>query len=459
MEIQNSRLILKQYSHPWISHLSYLLADPLSKTAIVVDPVRDADLYLRDAWQLGTPIRHVFLTQLHPDFEAGHLALRDRAGASVYLGAWARPDYDFTPVKDGDVLEFGQLRLQVVEMPGRTLEAIGLLIFDLRNSDRRPGALLSGDTLLVGDVGRPDPVSGAPMTAEQLAGMLYDSLHSKILPLPDRTVILPGHRSATLCGESGAESQVSSTIGVQRRVNFALQPMARAEFVRRLGDDRLEASEVPRGLMLPNRSGDFVWKRESRAGIRPLGLEEFLTLRNLGVQPVDLRDPADFAGAHLEGSLNVGLGPRSAAWVGRLLPRAERVMVVVDPGREGIAASLLKKAGLKVEGFLKGGMESLETRPGLLRSGRRVACLEAWASTPVLDVSLRTEGSFHSEAGSLAIPLDELPRRLRELPKHQDLVVVSEDGFLASIAASLLWKEGIVRAAVCVGGPKKAVVP
>lgn len=449
MTLDSPALVLKQYSHPWLAHLSYLLVDPISRTAIVVDPIGDADLYLRDAWQLGAPIRHVFLTQLHPDFEAGHLALRDRAGASVYLGAWARPDYDFTPVKDGDVLEFGRLRLQILELPGRTLEGIGLLVYDLHRSDRVPTALLSGDSLLIGDVGRPDPIGGAPMSAEELAGMLHDSVHRKILPLPDDTLVLPAHSAATPCGRDTGSGYLSSTVGAQRRFNFALHPMSRADFVRRLAADRLETDDIPPGLLLPNRSGEYTWKREIRNGLRPLALPEFLSLRAAGARPLDLRDPADFAGAHLAGSLNVGMGRRSAAWARRLVEKRAAALVVADPGREGIAADLLRRAGLKPEGYLKGGMEALEQRPDLLRTLRRVS-LPALEGSAVLDVSLRRERS--RRPGVLAIPLDELQARIDDVPRDRAVAVASGDGFLSAIAASLLHREGFDNVTCLVGG-------
>ena len=273
-------MILKQYSHPWLAHLSYLIVDQVSRTGVVIDPYRDPDIYLEDAWRFNVPIRHVFLTKLHSDFEAGHLLLRDRTGAAVYLGAWARPDYAFTPVKDGDVLEFAHLRLKVLETPGHVLEALSLVVFDLKENDRRPLAVMTGDTLMIGDVGRPDPFSGTPLDSRKMAGLLYDSIHGKLLELPDETLVYPGHSASTPCGRDEGPRGLSTTLGLQRRHNFALKPMARPEFVRRFSAGRPEAEPLPVTASPLNRTENFVWKREAPGGLRPLPIAEATKLRN-----------------------------------------------------------------------------------------------------------------------------------------------------------------------------------
>ncbi len=449
-------MILKQYSHPWLSHLSYLIVDQASRTGIVIDPHRDPDTYLEDAWGLGVPVKHVFLTKLHTDFLAGHLQLRDRTGAALYLGAWARPDYAFTPVKDGDVLEFGNLRLKVLETPGHTLEAISLLLFDLKKSDSSPGAVLTGDTLLIGDVGRPDPISGGPMTAREMALMLYDSIHGKYLPLPDETGVYPGHSGGTPCGRNPGTGELSSTLGLQRRYNFALQPMSRPEFVRRIAADRPEADPIPAAAPSLNRTEQFVWKRDVRGGLRPATVAELMRIRKSGLQPVDVRDAADFAGAHLEGSIHIGWGVKFAGWARRILDPKQPVILIADPGREDAAAEELRSAGLEtVAGYLEGGMEALESRPDLVRSTRRVAFPyldEGPAERTILDVRPKRERKGAKIAGTLAIPLDELPRRMDEVPQDTEVVTASTTGYLSSIAASLLARNGFGNVSDLVGG-------
>ncbi|MDH3604784.1 MAG: MBL fold metallo-hydrolase, partial [Candidatus Tectomicrobia bacterium] len=233
-------MILKQYYLGCLAHASYVIADEETQTAVVVDPQRDIDQYLQDAEQWGVQIRHVFLTHFHADFLAGHLELRDRVGAHIYLGARAKAEYDFTPVKDGDVLEFGRLRLGVFETPGHTPEGISILVYDLEKDDHNPHAVLTGDTLFIGDVGRPDLLASIGVTADELAGMLYDSLHHKLLTLPDETLVYPAHGAGSMCGKN-LSTETVSPLGNQRRYNYALQPMSEAEFKRLVTADQPEA--------------------------------------------------------------------------------------------------------------------------------------------------------------------------------------------------------------------------
>ena len=223
-------MILKQYFLGCLSQASYLIGDARTGTAAVVDPRRDVEEYLIDAADAGLRITHVILTHFHADFVAGHLELRKRAGARIYLGARADAEFDFTPLRDGDVLEFGDVRLAILETPGHTPEGISIVVYDLVASDRVPHAVLTGDTLFIGDVGRPDLMASVGVSAETLAGMLYDSLHEKLLRLPDGTALYPGHGAGSLCGKSLSAERVS-TIGVERRRNYALQPMDKSAFI------------------------------------------------------------------------------------------------------------------------------------------------------------------------------------------------------------------------------------
>src|SRR6202047_1107442 len=222
-------MILKQYYLGCLAHASYLVGDEASSTAIIVDPQRDIQQYLTDAEKLGLKIRHVFLTHFHADFVAGHLELRDRCGAVIHLGSRAKAEYAFVAMKDGDTLDFPGLRLQVLETPGHTIESISILVFDSQKPT--PHAVLTGDTLFIGDVGRPDLRASLGWSADRLASMLYDSLHDKLLPLPDETLVYPAHGAGSLCGKNLSTDTVS-TIGVQREYNYALQPMPKEQFVR-----------------------------------------------------------------------------------------------------------------------------------------------------------------------------------------------------------------------------------
>ena len=233
-------MILKQYYLGCLAHASYLVGDEASSTAIVVDPQRDVQKYVDDAESLGLRIRHVFLTHFHADFVAGHLELRDRCGATIHLGSRAEAEYAFLGMKEGDTLEFPGLRLQVLETPGHTIESISILVFDLQKDPVRPYAVLTGDTLFIGDVGRPDLRVSLGWTASDLGAHLYDSLHNKLLTLHDEVLVYPAHGAGSLCGKQLSSDTVSS-LGDQRRLNYALQPVSKEDFIRLVTADQPDA--------------------------------------------------------------------------------------------------------------------------------------------------------------------------------------------------------------------------
>src|SRR5712692_7094676 len=233
-------MILHQFYLNCLAHASYLIGDEQARIAAVIDPQRDIDQYLAFAEANGLRIQHVFLTHLHADFIAGHLELRDRAGATIYLGAAAKAEYAFTPLHDGDRVEFGRVRLQALETPGHTPESVSLAVYDLDRSDAEPHAVLTGDTLFVGDVGRPDLRAALGWSATDLGGLLYESLRTKLMALPDASLVYPAHGAGSLCGKAISNETVS-TIGEQRRLNYALQPMTRAAFVDLVTADQPDA--------------------------------------------------------------------------------------------------------------------------------------------------------------------------------------------------------------------------
>ena len=234
-------MIFKQFYLPCLAHASYVIGDEETGTAAVVDPQRDVDQYISFAAEHGLAIKHVFLTHLHADFIAGHLELRDRVGARIYLGAAAKAGYAFTPLHQSDFVEFGSVRLQALETPGHTPESISILVFDLKLSDSQPQAVLTGDTLFMGDVGRPDLRAALGWSAKDLGGMLFDSLHNKLLPLPDQCLVYPAHGAGSLCGKSLSKETVS-TLGEQRRVNYALQPMSKEAFIQVVTADHISCA-------------------------------------------------------------------------------------------------------------------------------------------------------------------------------------------------------------------------
>jgi glyoxylase-like metal-dependent hydrolase (beta-lactamase superfamily II)/rhodanese-related sulfurtransferase len=369
-------MILHQFYLNCLAHASYLVGDEASGIAAVVDPQRDIDQYLAFADVHGLKIQHVLLTHFHADFVAGHLELRDRTGATIYLGAAAKAEYAFTPLHDGDRVEMGRVRLQALETPGHTAESISILVFDLDRSATEPHAVLTGDTLFVGDVGRPDLRVALGWSATDLGGLLYDSLRTKLLPLPDSSFVYPAHGAGSLCGKAISKETVS-TIGEQRRVNYALQPMSRQEFIDIVTADQPDAPPYfTYDAVLNSRERptlDMTLERD----LKPLTLDRVLALKAEGAQILDTRDPSDFAAAHMRGSINIGLVGQYATWAGTVLSHERAIVIVADPGRETESAVRLGRIGYSIEGYLKDGLRALDGRPELTDTTERVSAAVA----------------------------------------------------------------------------------
>ncbi|HEY7086726.1 MAG TPA: MBL fold metallo-hydrolase, partial [Tepidisphaeraceae bacterium] len=358
-------VILRQFYLPCLAHASYVIGDEQSGTAVVVDPQRDIDQYLAFAGEHRLKITHVFLTHLHADFIAGHLELRNRVGATVCLGAAAKAEYAFTPFSDGQVLDLGSVRLKVLETPGHTAESISILVYDTTRSSETPHAVLTGDTMFIGDVGRPDLRAALGWSAADLGAMLYDSLHNKLLRLPDESLVYPAHGAGSLCGKA-LSKETFSTLGEQRRSNYALQPMSKETFIRVVTADQPDApAYFNYDAVLNSREHPTLDDALARE-MTPLSLDQLLDLQSSGAQILDTRDPGEFASAHLKGSINIGLGGQYATWVGTILDREHPIVIIATPGRERESATRLGRIGFDhIAGFLKDGLESLKSRPDL----------------------------------------------------------------------------------------------
>ena len=449
-------MILHQFYLNCLAHASYLVGDEQTGIAAVVDPQRDVDQYLEFAAAHGLHIDHVFLTHFHADFLAGHLELRDRRDATIHLGAAANAEYAFTPLKDGENVEFGRVRLQAIETPGHTPESISILVFDLDRSATEPQAVLTGDTLFVGDVGRPDLRAALGWSATDLGGMLYDSLHDKLLKLPDSSLVYPAHGAGSLCGKAISKETVS-TIGEQRRANYALQPMTKAEFLDIVTADQPDAPPYfTFDAVLNSRERPTL--EQSLAQLNPMTLDQVLALKAAGGQILDTREPSDFAAAHLAGSINIGLGGQYATWAGTLLSRERPIAIIADPGHENESALRLGRIGFDhVAGYLQDGLRSLESRTDLTTSTERlsppVAAERLAGGAPVaLDVRTPGERDQKRVAGSVSMPLNHLAERLAELPKDRPLLVYCGGGYRSSIAASLLQQHGFEHVSEIAGG-------
>jgi rhodanese-related sulfurtransferase/glyoxylase-like metal-dependent hydrolase (beta-lactamase superfamily II) len=451
-------MILKQYYLGCLAHASYLLGDEASATAIVVDPQRDIEQYVKDAGEFGLQIRHVFLTHFHADFVAGHLELRDRCGATIHLGSEARAEYKFVPMADGDRLEFPGMRIQVLETPGHTIESISLLVFDLMKDAVKPYALLSGDTLFIGDVGRPDLRASIGWTAADLGGRLYDSLHEKLMKLPEETLLYPAHGSGSLCGKQLSSDKVS-TIGVQRKMNYALQPMTKDEFIKLVTADQPDAPPYFTYDAILNTKERTTLDQNLEKVHQPIELEEVLRMGDRGEQILDVRDSAEYAKGHLAGSVNIGLGGQFAQWAGTVLDRTRPIVIVAEPGREQEAALRLGRIGFDhVKGYLKGGMEALANRQDLVWPTERVSPpmlqeeLAAKDSPVILDIRNPREWAAKHIEGSVNVPLNHLQERIAEVPRDRRLAVHCAGGYRSSIAASILQQYGLTNLIELAGG-------
>jgi len=456
---------IQQYYLACLSHASYMITDEKTKTAAVVDPQRDIGQYLADAAAGGFTIRHVFLTHFHADFIAGHIELRDRAGATIHLGRRAQAEFEFVPMKDGDAVEFGDVKLEVMETPGHTPEGISILVYDLANTPAQPLAVLTGDTLFIGDVGRPDLLASIGVTSDELADMLYDSITTKLVKLPDATLVYPAHGAGSMCGKSLSKETVS-TIGEQKKFNYALQPMSRDAFKAIVTADQPEAPDYFVHDAVLNRKERASLDEAMKITLKKLSLDDVLARQAAGEQILDVRGGIDFEGGHLRGSLNIALDGKYATWAGSMLSTDRPIVVIAEEGGEEEAVMRLGRIGLdNVAGYLAGGMHALASRDDLFERTERITApaLAEWlaggrsdlgAKPVIVDVRTATEYAGGHALGSLNIPLTHLQERIAEIPVDRPVVVHCEGGYRSAIAASLLQQRGRSDARDLVGGFK-----
>jgi glyoxylase-like metal-dependent hydrolase (beta-lactamase superfamily II)/rhodanese-related sulfurtransferase len=451
-------MILQQFYLPCLSHASYIVADEATRAAFVVDPQRDVDRYLEFARERGLAIEGVILTHFHADFVAGHLELAARGGARIYLGARAQPAFAHEALADGARIERGALSITALETPGHTPEGICLLVAEAGV----PRALLTGDTLFIGDVGRPDLMASRGVTAEQLARALWRSLRTQILPLPDDIIVYPAHGAGSACGKNMSK-ELSATLGAQKAVNWALRATDEAEFVRELTCDQPCAPAYFGYDAALNREERPTLEQSLAGSLAPLPLARVLELTAPSARPqpalvLDTREPDDYAAGHLARSLNIGLSGKYASWAGTLVSPHQPLILVCASGRERESALRLGRIGYdRVLGVLDGGFAALAARPDLVRrTDRRDAVAfeleRRMPSSAVLDVRERGERPAGSIANSIHIPLGELARRAHELPRDRRLLVHCAGGYRSMIAASVMEAAGLTNVADLSGG-------
>src|SRR5437867_4127777 len=344
----------RQFYLGCLAHASYLIGS--GAEAAVVDPQRDIDIYLEEAKAHSFVIKHVIETHCHADFISGHHELASRTGAKIYFGARAGTKFPFVPVYEGDEIEMPDLTLRFLETPGHTPESISILVFDRSKSETTPEAVLTGDAMFIGDVGRPD-LLGSKMAATDLAGMLYDSLHQKLLTLPDQVKVFPAHGAGSMCGRN-ISNEKSSTIGHERRFNYALQPMTRDAFIQMMTTDLPEApSYFSRDAQINLEGPPLLDELPSPKPLTPSAVKQ---MQSAGALVLDTRTSAQYGTGHIAGSINVGLGGQFASWVGTLVPLETSIILITeDEEQVREAQTRLARVGIEnVVGFLGGGILS-----------------------------------------------------------------------------------------------------
>ena len=449
-------MILTQHYLACLSHASYLIGDQTTGRAIVVDPRRDVGVYLDEAAQCGLRIERVIETHVHADFVSGHLELADQTGAVISYGAGADVGFPIEPLHDGQRLSLGEVTLEILATPGHTPESVCIVVWE-HPDDSAPHGVLTGDTLFVGDVGRPDLLAStaADLSADALARLLYRSLHDKLLTLPDATRIYPAHGAGSACGKA-LSTETTSTIGEQRRANYALQAVGEDAFV----------AAVTEGQ--PARPGYFAFdartNREAHALLDEqaptlLALDEVLDRRQAGAVLLDAREPAEFAVAHLAGAVNVGLQGRFAEWAGDVLPRDKDIVLVGDPAIAAEAKLRLGRVGLdRVVGQLTDPAAVFAARPELVESSSRLTIgqlAELQGLEPglqLVDLRAAAETEDGTIPGAVEIPLAVLAESLDALDLNRPVVAYCASGYRSQVAASRLATAGFRDVSDLLGG-------
>jgi len=447
-------MYFKQFYLGCLAHASYLIGS--EGEAAVVDPQRDIEQYINEAEAEGLKIKYVIETHLHADFVSGHRELAECTGAKIVFGRKANAAFDHTPAKDGDEFKVGKVDLRVLETPGHTPESISILVTDTEVSNQ-PQKVLTGDTLFIGDVGRPDLVSSKGFTAEQMAGMLYDSLRGKLLELDDSVEVWPAHGKGSLCGRN-MSNETSSTIGRQRQFNYALQPMPREEFVKMMTADLPEVPAYFSKDAEINRGG----ARALRDLPRPAALapDEVNKLASRGVTILDVRPNTEFGAGHVPGALNIGLGGQFASWAGQLIKfDAPIVIVAEDESKVDEAVTRLARVGIEnVTGYLAGGMETWR-RAGLsvntimqISVDELRKLLNSQNDLQVIDV--RQPGEYNTGHAPSAInaPLARVGDLAAEFDPNRQTAVICAGGFRSSAATSILARRGFKNLLNVLGG-------
>lgn len=449
-------LWFKQYYLGCLSHASYLVGDTSTGRAVVVDPQRDVEQYVQDADANGLTIERVIETHLHADFLSGHLELAEATGAVISYGdaASGRLEYPVEFLSHGARLSLGEVELEVRATPGHTPESISVVVWE-RADDAVPYGVLTGDTLFIGDVGRPDLLVSVGVSADELGRMLYHSLHDQLLTLPDATRVYPAHGAGSACGKH-LSNETESTIGAERASNYALRPMTEERFVDVVTEGQSDAPLYFAFAANRNRQARDTLRDE---GIKAMTLDEVLNAQREGAIVLDTRDQRMFAAGHLRGSIDVGLEGRFAEYSGEVIPPATPIVLLGEPGTEGEARTRLARIGFDtIVGALDDYVQAFTDRPDLVVQASRLNIAELRdriADEPTLQlVDIRNPGELESGTipGAQNLPLPRLLEHLGELDPTAPTVVFCAGGYRSSIAASALRANGFGDVSDLLGG-------
>lgn len=450
-------MILTQHYLACLSHASYLIGDESTGRAVVVDPRRDVEEYLREASDNGLRIERVIETHIHADFLSGHLELAHKTGAVISYGAGADVDFTVQPLHDGQRLSLGEVTLEILATPGHTPESICVVVWE-RADDPAPAAVLTGDTLFVGDVGRPDLLAsaGADLSADRLARMLFRSLREKLLVLPDSTLVYPAHGAGSACGKA-LSTETTSTIGEQRRTNYALrEDLSEEAFVAAVTEGQ---PAKPRYFSFDAKANRELHALLDENAPDLLDLDAVLAHQQAGAVLLDAREPADFAVAHLRGAVNVGLQGRFAEWSGDVVPSDRDIVLVGDPAIASEVKVRLARVGLdRVVGQLADAASVFAERPDVIDASSRLSVGQldelsrSEPSLQIVDIRAAAETAQGTLPEAIEIPLASLADSLGKLESDRPVVVYCASGYRSLIAASALEAAGFADVSDVLGG-------
>lgn len=444
-----------QYYLDCLSHASYLIADEESGRAVVVDPQRDVSEYVADAEKLGLRIELVIETHFHADFLSGHLELAAATGATIVYSSVATPEFEVMSVEDGQRYSLGDVTLEFRHTPGHTPESLSVVVYE-HADDAVPYGVLTGDTLFIGDVGRPDLLASIGFTRDELADMLYDSLHDKLMTLPDATRVYPAHGAGSACGKN-LSTELWSTIGDQKQDNYALRAPDKATFVALVTEGQPPAPEYFVYDAILNRKERGLLDETQMP--TAMGYGQVQKALQTGAVLVDGRAPEEFALGHFREAVNIGLAGRYAEFAGSVVTPDTDIVLMTEPGHELEGKNRLARIGFdRVIGYLADPEQAMLDHPEQVQIASRLSATAfgeraaAVAGLQVVDVRNPGEAAAGMIPGAVNIPVGQLPGRVGELDPAAPTVVYCAGGYRSSVAASVLRRNGFTDVSDILGG-------